>query len=48
MDVLFPNSSAGSGILIVLMFVLAIYIILFKTSFGFGLRASGKNLEASR
>lgn len=48
MDILFPNSSAGSGILIALAFVLVIYVILFKTSFGFGLRASGKNLEASR
>lgn len=48
MDVLFPGSSAGSGILIALFFVAAVYIILYKTSFGFGLRASGKNLEASR
>ena len=48
LDKLFPDSSAGSGILIALLFVAIVYVILFKTSFGFGLRASGKNLEASR
>ncbi len=48
MDKLFPDSSAGSGILIALLFVIIVYVILYKTSFGFGLRASGKNLEAAR
>lgn len=48
LDTLFPKSNANSGIIFALLFVVLIYIILFKTSFGFGLRASGKNLQASR
>lgn len=48
LDKLFPKSSANCGILIALLFVVLLYIILFKTSLGFGLRASGKNLAASR
>ena len=45
---LFPGSNASCAILISVVFVVIVYVILYKTSFGFGLRASGKNLDAAK
>ena len=47
LDKLFPGSDINAGILIVIAFVILIYMILNKTTFGYELKACGKNREAS-
>lgn len=47
-DKLFPGSNASSALIIALFVVVIVYIIIYKTTFGYGLRASGKNLQAAR
>lgn len=48
MDKLFNTSNVSIGIFIVIIAVIAIYIILHKTTFGYELKACGSNREASR
>ena len=48
MDLLFPNSMANIGILIAAVMAVLVYILMNKTTFGFELKACGKNSEASR
>ena len=48
LDKVFPGSNASSALLIALITVAIVYVIVYKSSFGFGLRASGKNLQAAR
>ena len=47
LDRLFPGSDINAGILIVIAFVILIYILLNKTTFGYELKACGKNRDAS-
>jgi ABC-type uncharacterized transport system permease subunit len=47
-DTLFPGSSVNLGLLIALLFAIVVYIILFKTSYGYSLRCCGLNRDASR
>lgn len=44
----FGNSSANLGIVIAIIFVIIVYIILNKTTFGYELKACGKNKEATK
>ena len=48
MDKLFPGSMANIGFLIAAVMALIVYIVLNKTTFGFELKACGKNRDASR
>ncbi len=48
LDKLFPGSGVGGGIIIALIFVIIIYIILNKTTFGYELKAVGYNKDASK
>ena len=48
LDKLLPGSAAGGGIVIALVFVILIYIILNKTTFGYELKAVGYNKDASK
>lgn len=48
LDKLFPGTNINIGILIAIFFVIVIYIILNKTTFGYALKACGKNPDASR
>lgn len=48
LDKLFPGTNINVGILIAILFVVIIYIILNKTTFGYELKACGKNPDASR
>lgn len=48
LDVLFPGSNASSALVIALMLVVIVYIVVYRTSFGYGLRASGKNFQAAK
>lgn len=48
LDKLFPRSSINGGFIIAIIFVIVIYIILNKTTFGFELRAVGLNRDASK
>lgn len=48
LDKLFPGTNINIGILIAIFFVILIYIILNKTTFGYALKACGKNPDASR
>lgn len=45
---LFGNSSANFGFVIAVIFVIIVYIILNKTTFGYELKACGKNKEATK
>ncbi len=47
-DTLFPGSSVNSGLLIAIIVAVFVYILLYKTTFGYGLRACGANREAAR
>ena len=47
-DKLFPGSSVNSGLLIAIGVAIVVYILLYKTTFGYSLRACGANREASR
>jgi simple sugar transport system permease protein len=44
----FGNSSANFGIVIAIIAVILVYVILNKTTFGYELKACGKNKEASK
>ena len=48
LDALFPGTNINIGILIAILVVIAIYIILNKTTFGYELKACGQNPNASR
>lgn len=48
LDKIFPNSDINVGILIVVVFVILIYVILNRTTFGYELKACGKNPNASK
>lgn len=48
LDKLFPGTNINVGILIAILFVVIIYIILNKTTFGYELKACGQNPDASR
>ncbi len=48
LDKIFPYNSMNGGILIALLFVLIVYIILNKTTFGYELKACGHNPHASK
>ena len=48
LDKIFPNSDFNVGILIVIAFVILIYVILNRTTFGYELKACGKNPNASK
>ena len=48
LDLLFPNSSINGGIFLALLVALILYIILFKTTFGFELKAVGLNRDAAK
>lgn len=47
-DTLFPGSSVNSGLLIAIGVAVFVYILLYKTTFGYGLRACGANRDAAR
>jgi ABC-type uncharacterized transport system permease subunit len=46
-DTLFAGSSVNVGLFIALIFAIIVYIILFKTSYGYSLRCCGLNRDAS-
>lgn len=48
LDKLFPGTNINIGILIAILFVVIIYIILNKTTFGYELKAVGFNKDASK
>lgn len=48
MDSLFPGTNLNVGIIIAIVFVVITYIILNKTTFGYELKACGKNAFASK
>lgn len=48
LDKLFPGTNINIGILVAVFFVIIIYMILNKTTFGYELKACGKNPNASR
>ncbi|MBT3319908.1 MAG: ABC transporter permease [Clostridia bacterium] len=48
MDTLFKGSSVNAGIFVAILFVIVLYIILNKTTFGYELKACGFNKDASR
>lgn len=48
LDKIFPGTNLNIGILIAIFFVIVIYIILNKTTFGYELKACGQNPDASR
>jgi len=48
LDLLFPQSSVNGGFVVAILFVIIIYIILNKTTFGFELKAVGFNRDASK
>jgi simple sugar transport system permease protein len=47
-DVIFPGSSVNSGFLIAIGVAILIYILLYKTTFGYSLRCCGLNRDAGR
>ena len=48
LDKLFPNSQVNGGILIAILFAIAMYILLNKTTLGYQLKACGANRHAAR
>ena len=48
LDVIFPGTNINAGILIVILCVILVYIILSKTTFGYELKACGKNPVACK
>lgn len=48
LDKIFPYNSTNGGILIAVVFVIIMYIVLNKTTFGFELKACGHNPDASK
>lgn len=48
LDKIFPGSQINAGIVIAIVFAIAMYIIINKTTFGFQLKACGANRHAAR
>ncbi|MEJ8735866.1 ABC transporter permease [Erysipelotrichaceae bacterium HCN-30851] len=48
LDVIFEGSQANGGFIIAILFVILIYIILNKTTFGYEMKACGFNKDASK
>ena len=48
LDVIFPNSQVNAGILVAILFAIAMYILLNKTTLGYQLKACGSNRHAAR
>ena len=48
LDLLFPGSQVNGGILIAIVFAIAVYILLNKTTLGYELKACGSNRHAAR
>ena len=48
LDKLFPNSQVNGGILIAIVFAIAVYVLMSKTTFGYQLKACGSNRHAAR
>ncbi len=48
LDKLFPGSSVNLGLFIAFIVAIIVYVILYKTTFGYGLLSVGLNREASR
>ena len=48
LDKLFPNSQVNGGILIAIVFAVAVYVMMSKTTFGYQLKACGSNRHAAR
>ena len=48
LDKLFPNSQVNGGILIAIVFAIAVYVMMSKTTFGYQLKACGSNRHAAR
>ena len=48
LDKLFPNSQVNGGILIAIVFAVAVYVMMSKTTFGYQLKACGANRHAAR
>lgn len=47
-DTIFPGSSVGSGLIIAILVAIFVYVLLYKTTFGYSLRCCGANRDASR
>jgi len=48
LNLLFPGSSVNSGLFIALIMAVIVYILLYKTSFGYSLRCCGANRDAAK
>ncbi len=48
LDRLFPGSQVNAGFLIAILFAIAVYVIMSKTTFGYQLKACGANRHAAR
>ena len=48
LDKLFPGSQVNAGILIAILFAIAVYILINKTTLGYQLKACGSNRHAAR
>ena len=48
LDKLFPNSQINGGILIAIVFAVAVYVLMNKTTLGYQLKACGSNRHAAR
>ena len=48
LDKLFPNSQVNGGILVAIVFAIAVYVMMSKTTFGYELKACGANRHAAR
>lgn len=48
LDKLFPGSQVNGGIIVAIIIAIVVYIILNKTTFGYQLKACGRNKEASK
>ena len=48
LDKIFPESQVNGGILIAIVFAVVMYIIMYKTTLGFQLKACGSNRHAAR
>ncbi len=48
LDAIFPNSQVNGGILIAILFAVAMFILMSKTTLGFQLKACGSNRHAAR
>ena len=48
LDKLFPNSQVNGGILIAILFAVAVFILMSKTTLGYQLKACGSNRHAAR